>query len=145
VNRRTVVPSWLTDHWQLKLLSLGFAILLWVFVASEEKVETVMSVPVEFVRIPPGLEIAGGDGDSVDVRIQGLRTLLTRLGGRELRVTVDLREAGPGETTVRLTPAEVRAPQGIQVLRVTPSRLRLRLQPSSATSPVQGTPPPASR
>lgn len=141
MSRRPIVPSWLTDHWQLKLLSLGFAILLWVFIASEEKIETVMAVPVEFVRIPSGLEIVG-DGDSVDVRIQGLRTVLARLASRELRVTVDLRGARAGETTVRLTPAEVRAPQGIQVLRVTPSRLRLHLELSSSAP---GAPPHASR
>lgn len=145
MSRRRALPSWVTDHWQLKLLSLGFAILLWVFVVSEEKMETVMSVPVQFVRIPPGLEIVGGDADSVDVRIQALRTMLARLGGRELRVTVDLGEARPGETMVRLTPADVRVPKGVQVLRVTPSRLRLYLQPSSAAPEVPGPTPPVAR
>ncbi len=125
---RYALPPWVTTHWQLKLLSVGLAILLWVFVASEERAETVFSVPVEFRQIPPGLEIVGGDSDLVDVRIQGLRSVLSRLGSRELRVTVNLREARAGEATVRLTPAEVHAPRGVQVLRVTPSRLRLHLE-----------------
>lgn len=130
--RRYLLPSWLADHWQLKLLSLGFAILLWLFVEGQEKMEMVMSVPVEFSRLPQGLEVAG-DSDSVDVRIQGLRGVVTRLGHRDLRVTVNLAEARAGEMTVRLTPAEVSAPRGVQVLRVFPSRLRLLLQPSSVS------------
>lgn len=141
---RPVLPSWLTDHWQLKLLSLGFALLLWLFVVSEEKVETVMSVPLEFSQIPQGLEIVG-DSDAVDVRIQGLRGVLSRVGNRDLRVTVNLREAGAGETMVRLTPEQVRAPQGVQILRVTPSRLRIQLQPSPlppAASQRSGAPAP---
>lgn len=129
---RHALPPWITTHWQLKLLSVGFAVLLWIFVASEEKAETVFSVPIEFSQIPPGLEIVGGDSDSVDVRIQGLRRVLSRLRSRELRVTVDLREARAGEATVRLTPAEVHTPPGVQVLRVTPSRLRLHLEAVAA-------------
>ena len=144
----SALPLWVTAHWQLKLLSLGFAIFLWIFVASEEKAETVVSVPIEFGRIPPGLEIVSSDNDSVDVRVHGLRSVLNRLDGRGLRVTVDLREARPGETTVRLLPEQVQAPRGIQVLRVTPSRVRLQLRPSPATgSPAtsQLSGPPAPR
>src|SRR3972149_12180694 len=93
----SALPLWVTAHWQLKLLSLGFAIFLWIFVASEEKAETVVSVPIEFGRVPPGLEIVSSDNDSVDVRVHGLRSVLNRLDGRGLRATVDLREARPGE------------------------------------------------
>ncbi len=126
-----VFPSWLADHWQLKLLSIVLAALLWVFVASEEKVETVMSLPIEFGQIPAGLEVIG-DSDSVDVRIRGLRSVLSRLGDRDIRVAINLREARAGERTIRLAPELVRAPRGVHILGVTPSRLKLHLQPSSA-------------
>lgn len=125
------LPSWLIDHWQLKLFSLVLAILLWVFVATEEQVETVMSLPIEFGQIPRGLEVVG-DSDSVDVRIRGLRSILSRLGNRDIRVTVNLREAAAGERTIRLAPELVHAPPGVHVLGVSPSRLRLHLQPLSA-------------
>ena len=142
---RRALPPWLVDHWQLKLLSLAFAILLWVFVATEEKVETVMSLPIEFGQVPRGLEVIG-DSDSVDVRIRGLRSVLSRVGNRDIRVRVNLREAGVGERTIRLAPELVHAPPGVHVLGVTPSRLNLHLQPmSTARAPAASSGPPASQ
>jgi len=139
-----VLPTWLAEHWQLKLLSIVLAALLWVFVASEEKVETVISLPIEFGQIPPGLEVIG-DSDSVDVRIRGLRSVLSRLGNRDIRVAINLREARAGERTIRLAPELVRAPRGVHILGVTPSRLKLHLQPSSTPAAPQLSESPVSQ
>jgi len=128
----------LLDHWQLKVLSVVFAVALWLFVVSEDKVETVFAASIEFREIPSGLEVARMDAETVEVRVRGLRSLISRVRERDLRVTVDLEGAHPGETVLRLLPEQIRVPRGVEVLRLTPSRLRVVLKPvGSARTPAE--------
>ncbi len=126
---RDLLP-WITGNWELKLLSLVAAVILWFLVVSGEKAEVTLSAPLEFASIPPGLELAGEGPRSVDVQVQGLRSALGRLSGEDLRVDVSLAGVGAGESAFRLLPEHVRAPKGVRVLRVSPSRVRLVLEPS---------------
>lgn len=118
----------LLENWQLKALSVVFAIALWLFVVSEDKAETVFAVPIEFQNIPQGLEVAAMEPESVEVRVRGLRGILSQVREGDLRVPVSLKGTQPGETIVRLVPDQIRLPRGIEALRVTPSRLRVRLK-----------------
>lgn len=123
----------LVAHWELKLLALLAAVLLWGFVVGGAKSEMVLTVPVEFRGIPPGLELAGDPIDSVDVRFRGLRIQLARLRSDALRVQAPLAGARPGEAVVLLLPEHVLVPAGVQVVRITPSRLRVLLKPQKAS------------
>lgn len=124
----------LTTHWELKLLSLLSAVLLWGFVVSGEKSEMVLAVPLEFLGIPSGLELAAERPDSVDVQLRGLRVQFMRLRGDALRVQVPLAGTHAGETTLRLLPEHVRVPTGVQVVRLTPPRLRVVLEAVEAAT-----------
>jgi YbbR domain-containing protein len=119
----------LGEHWQLKLLAVVFAVVLWAFVASEDKGEAVYTVPVD-VTVPPGLEVTSLGVETVDVRLEGLRHVLARLQEHEIRAAVRVREARPGEVVVRIGPGDVSVPRGVHVVRVTPSRVRLTLEPA---------------
>ena len=120
----------ITDNWQLKLLSLAVALVLWGVVVNAEKSEMVFAAPVEFLEVPDGFEVAQGRPDTVDVRVRGLRLALSRLSGEDLRAVVNLSGAKAGESTLRLLPEHVHAPFGVHVLRVTPSRIRVVLRPA---------------
>lgn len=135
----------LLDHWQLKLLSVAFAVALWLFVVSEDKTETIFATPIELREVPPGLEITRMEPESVEVRVRGLRSILARVREHDLRVSVDLEGASEGETVVRLLPEQIRVPRGVEVMRLTPSRLRIVLQPAgSAGEPPVPTAPSGS-
>ena len=120
----------LLEHWQLKLLSLVFAVALWAFVASEDKGEAVYTVPIDVTGVPAGLEVTALGVETVDVRVQGLRHVLARLQERDLRAEVSLRSARPGDVVVRIRPDDVVVPRGVQVVRVTPSRVRATVEPT---------------
>jgi hypothetical protein len=125
-------------HWELKLAALVLSLALWLFVMTSEKAELVLSAPVEFDEIPAGLVVAGERPESVDVQLHGLRAVLARLGRDEVRARVSLAGVSPGEVVVRLVPDQIAAPTGITVLRVSPSRLRLTLEPGRASASGSG-------
>ena len=60
--------SWLTRHWELKLLALAFSAGLWVFVMSSEKMNVTLPLPVELDSVPSGLVVTSERPDTVDVQ-----------------------------------------------------------------------------
>jgi YbbR-like protein len=125
-------------HWELKLAAVVLSVALWLFVMTSEKAELVLAAPVEFDEIPPGLVVAGERPASVDVQLQGLRAVLARLSRDEVRARINLAGVRPGEVVVRLVPDQIAAPSGVTVLRVSPSRLRLTLEPGHAAATGSG-------
>jgi len=121
------VVAGLVKHWQLKLLSIAFAVALWGFVASEEKEETVLTVPLVLTEIPAGTEVTAVGVEKVDVRVQGLRSVIGRLHERDVRAQVTLGQARTGEVVLRILPRDITVPRGAQVLRVTPPQVRVTL------------------
>jgi YbbR domain-containing protein len=123
------LASRLAEHWELKLLSLVFAVALWALVVAEEKTQAVYMVPLDVANVPPGLEVTALGVEAVVVRVQGLRHVLDRLDERELRTQVSLGGARTGDVVVRIRPEDVTVPRGVQVVRVTPTQVRATVEP----------------
>ena len=117
----------LVEHWQLKLLSLVLAVALWAFVASEDRGEAVYTVALALMP-PPGFAVTSMSTETVDIRLAGLRSVLTRLRERDLRAVVQLRDGRPGELPARVLAEDVVTPPGVRVVRITPSRVRVTLE-----------------
>jgi YbbR-like protein len=119
-------------HWELKLLALVFAFALWLFVMTSEKSDLILAASIELQGVPPGLVVAGGEPESVDVQLHGLRGSLARLAPDQLRARLSLAGVEPGEVTLRVLPEHITVPPGITVLRISPSRIRLTLAASAS-------------
>ena len=119
--------TYLTRHWELKLLAVAFSAGLWVFVMTSEKTNVVVSLPLDLDSVPPGLVVTGDRLDSVEVQFHGLRAALARAPLESLRVRVSLAGARAGDLVVNLGPEQVVVPPGVRVLRVTPPVVRIAL------------------
>ncbi len=112
----------------LKLLSLLLAVLLWFAIAGEKTSERGFAVPVEFNNLPRDLEVVSGSVNTVDVRLRASPSVMSQLGAQNVSTQVDLSTAAEGEHIVHLTPATVRVPFGVRVVKVQPSLLTLQLE-----------------
>lgn len=115
--------------WVLKVLSLGFATLLWFFVIGEEKSEVSFSIPVEIVNVPGECVIANDVVSTINLRVYGPRGLVRRLSSQNLTRVIDLRNAKPGMVTVRITPDSIPMPSGVIVTQIHPSAIDILLEP----------------
>src|ERR1700730_1412562 len=111
---------WPFRHVGLKLLSVAIAVLLWMVIAGEETVERGLRVPLELQQFPPGLELLGDVPTTADVRVRGASGTLSRVSPGDIVAVLDLRGARAGERLFHLTPEQVRAPFGVEVIQVTP-------------------------
>ena len=138
---------WPFGHFGLKVLSLGLAVMLWIVIAGEETVERGLRVPLELQQFPPGLELQTEAPSLVDVRVRGASAALSRMGSGEVVAVLDLRTAREGRRLYQLTPEQVRAPFGVQVVQVNPPSIALVFEKSASklvvvTPAVEGTPEP---
>src|SRR5919201_3683992 len=117
-----------TYNWYLKLISLGLAAMLWTFVATETSSEIGMEVPLEYRNIPSQLEITGDTANMVQVRLRGSSNVIRDISAKNVSTTIDLSNMRPGEKIVPLSPQNVQAPFGAEVVRVNPSSVRFDLE-----------------
>jgi YbbR domain-containing protein len=124
-------------HWQLKLLALLLAVVLWLFVASAQRVEIALAVPVEYGGLEGPMVLAGPHREMVEVHLQAGRGAAERVRPGSVRVRVDVTRLHEGDNLVSLQPENVEAPLGVRVTRLAPAWTTVRLvQAATKTVPV---------
>lgn len=117
-----------TNNWVTKLFSLVFATMLWMTVATQTSSEIGMDLPIEYRNIPQELEVTGDAINVVHVRLRGASNVIRGISPQDIATTLDLANIRPGERVVPLTAQNVSVPFGVEVVRVSPSRVRLNLE-----------------
>ena len=113
----------------LKLVAITCAATLWSFVAGDPEAEQGIRVPLLFENLPSFLEILGDPPETVEVRVSGPPSILRRLDVDD----IDLASEHPGARLFDMTVGRVRAPLGVDVVRVVPSTVSLILEASGAS------------
>jgi YbbR domain-containing protein len=110
--------------------SIGLSFLLWLWVGAQERSEIVVSVPLEYRNLQRGLEIFPEKDlvTNVNVWVKGTTNTIKNLKPNEISCWVDLAETKAGLRNFEIGPDHVKAPYGFSVLRVTPSRISLRVE-----------------
>lgn len=121
------LPKVFSANLQLKLLSLLFAAVLWLFVTLETGDETEVPLAVKYVNFPPGLTVQGAQPAQLSLRIAGPRTLLLRQRWHGADVELDLAGAGAGRVTFSGLDRHVSLIPGVRPLRVSPGSLEIVL------------------
>src|SRR5713101_1439379 len=129
--------NWITHNWHLKIVSLILAVMLWMAIANQASSEIGLEVPLEYRNIPTQLEITGDTTNMVQVRLRGSSNVIRDISAKDVSTTIDLSKMRPGEKIVPLSPQNVQAPFGAEVIRVNPSSVRFSLERSlTKTVPV---------
>jgi YbbR domain-containing protein len=123
---------WPFRHFGLKLLSVGLAVMLWMVVSGEETVERGLRVPLELQQFPAGLELHDEAPSTIDVRVRGASGTLSRISPGDMVAVLDLRGARAGRRLFHLTPEQVRAPFGVEVVQVMPPTIALQFESSAS-------------
>lgn len=119
--------AFFTEHWKVKLLALGCALILWFYVMGERRLEVGYAVPLELKNVPQGMLVTSDVPNAIDIRLSGPRALLSDLSQKEIRISVDLVGLKPGVTTFSRLDDHLRLPLGIRATRISPSFIDVRL------------------
>ncbi len=132
----------------IKILSVAIAIGLWFFVnAAERDAEATFPVGLRLRDVPPDVMLVSPRVDSVELRVSGPRTLLSRIDQEQFAIELDLKGVRPGPTTFRIHANSLDLPRGVTVVRMMPSEVTLEFaRVARKTVPVHlslGMPPPS--
>jgi len=114
----------------VKFAALGLAALIWStsFQASGTTIRTV-SVPVEFIGVPAGMDIAAPSPDRLEVQVRGSAWLMDSISLTRIVARFNLSGARPGPLTIPVESGNLELPPGISMDSVSPARVALRLTP----------------
>lgn len=121
--------SFLRNHvfhnFGLKLLSLAIAVVLWLAVVRDPTSEVVVTIPVQFNNVPANLDLSSEHVPQAQIRVRGPERILRDLDQQDVRASLDLAKATPGEHTYDLTVRQIHTPRGIEVLQIIPAQFRI--------------------
>jgi YbbR domain-containing protein len=120
--------SFINENWKMKAVALGCATLLWFYVMGERRLELAYAVPIELKNVPQGMVVTNDLPKNIDIRLSGPRALLSDLTQKDVRISIDLLGLKPGVTTFSRLDDHLRLPGGIQVTRISPSFIDVKLE-----------------
>lgn len=121
--------GFLTDNFGWKILSIAAAFLIWMSVASQPELATIVAVPVEYRNYPPDLEISSAIVGNIGVEARGPAGQLRSLSDSKAAAVIDFAGVkNPGERTFTLTASELSLPRGIDLIRTIPAQLRFTFE-----------------
>ena len=123
------VRAWLADNFGMKVLSLGLAVALWVVVLTEQKAVVDLNVPLDVGQIPRNLMVVNDPPEYVVLKVRGPRSLVLALAPNEVNLRgAFARAVKEGDNVLNLSPEQFEVPRGVEVLSVSPGRVRLVLE-----------------
>ncbi|MBM9614152.1 YbbR-like domain-containing protein [Desulfobulbus rhabdoformis] len=115
----------LSQDWLLKLLSLIIGASLWYFVVGEDRVDLIVTMPLEMRNLPTDLVIANQYKKDIELAISGPRRLIQEMRQQNISLPIDLGQAKPGAMVIQNEAESIPLPQGISVQRVQPATITL--------------------
>lgn len=121
-------PSAFTANLVPKGIAFALVLVLWGFIAGQQRTEMWLTVPLEYRNIPTNMEIAGELVNKVEVGIRGPRGVISGVSQDQVRAHIDLSQGLRGLNYVRITTDNIRIPVGTEVTKINPSSMRIRLE-----------------
>jgi diadenylate cyclase len=121
--------NFLTRNLLWKVVALVAAFGVWLSVANEPDLATVVSVPVEYNHFPKDLEISSDIVETIDLEARGPSGQLRNLHDSRIAAIIDFASVkAPGERTFTVTTAQLKLPRGIELIRTIPAQLRFTFE-----------------
>lgn len=119
-----MIKRLLLENLSLKTTAVVLAMLLWIFVSAKGQTEISADVPINFINIPPGLEISKRTTKTATVVIRGHESLLKNVRQGDVRISVDVSKAKEGEGAFIIKKDDVTLPPTASVIKVEPSSVK---------------------
>jgi YbbR domain-containing protein len=126
---KTKVLDILTRNFWWRLVSLVIAVAIWLNVANEPEIATLVTAPVQYKEPSSDLEVTSRLIESVNLEARGPSGRLHELSATRTAVILDFSKIHePGEHTFTLTRTDTNLPRGVELVRATPAQLRFTFE-----------------
>jgi YbbR domain-containing protein len=119
------MKRFLLSNLEMKIAAALIAVVLWLVVSSKGQTEMSLSVPVEYINIPLGLEIIDRSEMNATLVIRGHESMLKNIRQGDVKVALDMSKAKKGEFIYTVKKDDVRLPRNISVVMIDPTSVKL--------------------
>ncbi|MBF0519629.1 MAG: hypothetical protein HQK92_07895 [Nitrospirae bacterium] len=123
-----MIKRFITQNWEIKLISLVLSVLLWSFVTFRGQSEVILELPVEFKNVPVGYELSSTSTNTVNVSISGQERIIKAISPQDMSVYVDVDKVKPGESIVYLKNSNIKLPPSLTIKNISPSYIILHIE-----------------
>jgi len=123
-----VIKRLVWENLAFKAAAVVLAVILWVFVTSKGQTEMSLSVPIEYVNIPSGLEISKHTVTTAHIVVRTHESLSKDVRQENVRVSVDVSRAKKGEETFSLRKDDVKVVYGATVVKIEPPAVKVMFE-----------------
>ncbi len=122
-----MIRGFLSKNIWLKIISFAVAVALWFFVIISSRSESVVEVPLEYIDMPPGLEVIVAP-DTVSVSLEGYKRVIESVRKEDVRVILNMSDTKRGRNIFPLSENDVKLPRSLEVKSIFPQTISLMLQ-----------------
>ncbi|MCG8591225.1 MAG: diadenylate cyclase [Proteobacteria bacterium] len=123
-------------RWREGLVSFGVATVLWFLAIPGAAVgEYTIAVPIQVDNLPEGYSVQTIEPEEVSITLRGRRRDLLFATGGDVDIHVDAWLVQLGRRTFQLADDTVSHPEGLEVVSISPSRVRLSVASPPAPTP----------
>jgi YbbR domain-containing protein len=121
------LTDWVIDNGTYKIVALFITLSLWVFIFEKQIAVVSKSIKVEFILAPQHV-ITNKVVREVQFKVRGPRMGLKKFLDNADSINVDLSNAGPGKTTVRIYDDILQLPTAVDVVSVQPTHIYVEIE-----------------
>lgn len=114
-----------------KMVALFITLSLWVFIFERQEMVRTRVLDLDFI-LPQGHSIANDVTRKVQFKVKGPRMGLKKFSEGPDSINVDLSNAHPGKTVVRIYEDILQLPHGVEVVSIAPSSLVVEIDKKAA-------------
>lgn len=117
--------SWIKNNIWIKVGALVLAIILWFYVAGEERIETKLTIPIEF-QLSENMVVYEQEMSFIEVIVNGRKDLISKV--ENVSSSFDLRDyKEPQTVTFQIQREDIPIAPEIKVIQMFPSRLMVKI------------------
>lgn len=125
-----MIKDFLIRNWELKLLALFLALVLWIFLIPEEKTfaEKNLIVNLELINIPPDVEVVETPNPTINLKVRARKRIINQLSPNDFQAALDLARATIYQQEYPLEPRMIKTPPQVEIVSISPPYIHVKLE-----------------
>ncbi|MBP6909155.1 MAG: YbbR-like domain-containing protein [Candidatus Saccharicenans sp.] len=125
-----MLKDFLTRNWELKLLAIFLAIIVWIVMIPEEKTfaEKTLSLNLELINLPQDIEVVEKSDTTVNLKIRARKRVINQLAPDDFSAQLDMSKASVYQEEYPINSSLIKTPPGVEVISFSPVYIHVKLE-----------------